>query len=552
MDFENRVRVQGSEIKPLAGLTAVESASSPEDIRVTLVLKSRDQSSVAGSRQGIPRLTRAQFARTRGANSDTLAKVREFALQYQLKVIESDPVKRRVVLSGNATAISRAFGTRLNSFTVANTGRTFHVAEEAPSVPGDLAPGIEAVLGLDSRPVVAPRSVINRAAAAVTFTPPQIALLYKVPSDAKGAGQTIAILQFGGGFNYPDLDAYFTGLGLNSPNITAISVEEARNSPGSQADLEVMLDIEIAGAVANDARIDVYFAPNTDQGFTNAILDAVHNEQRPPSVISISWGAAEDAWSGQARTAVNSALRDAATLGITVLVASGDSGSSDGQGDRQFHVDFPASSPYVVACGGTTLTPKGDKIESESVWHNDHGATGGGVSVFFARPAYQNSALVPTHPRTGFAGRGVPDVAGNADPATGYRVRVNGADTIVGGTSAVAPLWAGLLAILNQKLGRGVGYINEALYSINRKGFRDIVTGSNDDAGIGAYFARAGWNPCTGLGSPDAARIAAAIMSSGVPSPSPGGTPGNGGNPPPPPPPPPPSSSPKIPFPWDF
>jgi kumamolisin len=184
-----------------------------------------------------------------------------------------------------------------------------------------------------------------------------------------------------------------------------------------------MLDIEVAGSIAPGANIAVYFAPNTDQGFIDAITDAVHDTARKASVVSISWGGAEDSWTQQSQTAMNAAFQDAATLGVTVTVASGDNGSTDGVGDGSLHVDFPASSPYVLACGGTTLKGSDGAISSEVVWNeiaNNEGATGGGVSNAFALPAYQSSAGVPVQPKTGFVGRGVPDVAGDADPITGY------------------------------------------------------------------------------------------------------------------------------------
>jgi kumamolisin len=214
---------------------------------------------------------------------------------------------------------------------------------------------------------------------------------------------------------------------------------------------------------------------------------------------------------------MNSALQDAAALGVTVTVACGDNGSTDGQADGELHTDFPAASPYALACGGTTLAGSGTTISSESVWNeiaNNEGATGGGVSKVFPLPSYQGSAGVPAQPQTGFAGRGTPDVAGNADPSTGYQIRVDGQDEIVGGTSAVSPLWAALTALLNEKLGSPVGFLNPKLYPLNETGFHDITNGSNDDSGLGYYSAGAGWDPCTGLGSPDGAALLNALTAS--------------------------------------
>ena len=198
---------------------------------------------------------------------------------------------------------------------------------------------------------------------------------------------------------------------------------------------------------------------------------------------------------------MNNALRDASLLGVTVTVASGDNGSTDGAGDGMAHVDFPSSSPFALACGGTRLEGSGSTISEEVVWDDGpDSATGGGVSDAFPLPAYQSGSGVPKSTSArGFAGRGVPDVAGNADPNSGYKVRVDGSDTVVGGTSAVAPLWAGLVALINQKIGKPSGFLNPLLYSSVQKtgGFRDITSGNNGD-----FSAKAGWDPCTGLGSP--------------------------------------------------
>jgi kumamolisin len=259
------------------------------------------------------------------------------------------------------------------------------------------------------------------------------------------------------------------------------------------------LDIELAGAVAPGAEIAVYFAPNTDQGFIDAVTTAVHDATLKPTIISISWGGPESSWTAQSRTALSSACQDASTMGITVLAASGDNGSSDGSSDGTPTVDFPAASPYVLGCGGTKLKISGTTISSEQAWNElsaGEGATGGGVSEVFALPEYQQTANVPKAPN-GFVGRGVPDVAGDADPETGYNVVVDGQQTVIGGTSAVAPLWAGLFALINQALGANVGYVNPLLYA-EKTAFHDITAGNN-----GNYSAGVGWDACTGLGSPN-------------------------------------------------
>jgi kumamolisin len=288
--------------------------------------------------------------------------------------------------------------------------------------------------------------------------------------------------------------------------VTAVGVDGATNQPGvdTNADGEVMLDIEVVGAVANGASIAVYFTPNTDQGFIDALSTAVHDTTRKPSVISISWGQSEDSWSAQARTQMEQILTEAAALGVTVTVAAGDNGSTDSVSDGQQHVDFPASAPHALACGGTRLNASGATITTETVWNDPgDGATGGGVSRQFALPSYQAAAAVPDNVDTGQPGRGVPDVCGDADPQTGYTIRVDGADETIGGTSAVAPLWAGLIARLNQGLGAPLGFVQPRLYPLlGSAGFHDITSGDN-----GGYSAGPGWDACTGLGSPDGSAL---------------------------------------------
>jgi kumamolisin len=510
MAFETRVTLKGSERTLPAGAHSLGPVADNQEIRVTLILRRKTSPPdfpVAGAA-----VSRAGFLESFIARESDLTTIDAFAQAYGLKIIESNAIKRRVVMTGSAAAAGEAFGTRLNTCIVPGTGQRFRVRTGPLSIPSELESVVEAVLGLDTRPVVESSAVPNQAFSSTAYTPMEVAQLYKFPSDVRGAGQTIALLEFGGGFSFPDLEGYFGSLGIRMPNVTAVSVNGGRNSPGSRIDVEVMLDIEVAGAIANAANIAVYFAPNTDEGFTNAILDAVHDSQRRPSVISISWGATEETWTPQALTAVNSALQDAALLGVSVVVAAGDGGSSDGQGDARLHVDFPAASPFSLGCGGTTLLGSGTNIVSEAVWNDAQGATGGGVSNFFALPAYQVSAGVPTQPQTSSYGRGVPDVAGNADPSTGYRVRVHGVDLIVGGTSAVAPLWAALIALFNEKLGSRLGYMNKYLYLVRPAGFRDIVNGNNDDSHLGFYTAGSGWNACTGLGTPNGTALLSALQ----------------------------------------
>jgi kumamolisin len=520
MPFEKRVSLPGSERHPLPGSRVIGEVKPEETVHVTVVL--RGKGGEAGTRSGafVPkRVTHEQFAVTHGSDQKDITLVEEFAHHSGLTVVESSARKRRVVLTGTAEQMSKAFQTDLKTYRANTTGPVFRGRTGALSIPTELEGAVIAVLGLDTRPVAKPHICKSKKAAAPSgvFTPPQVAALYNYPGGLDGSGQTVGIIELGGGYKASDLSTYFSSLGIKQPKVSAVSVDSGKNTPGSDADGEVLLDIEVLGAIAPGANLAVYFAPNTDQGFIDAITDAAHDTTRKPSVISISWGGPEDSWTAQSQNAMNAALQDAATLGVTVTVAAGDNGSTDGATDGKLHVDFPAASPYALACGGTTLRGSGKQIASETVWNeiaNQEGATGGGVSNVFALPDYQSSAGVPKNPETNFVGRGVPDVAGDADPSTGYEVRVDGQNQVVGGTSAVAPLWAALIALLNQKLGKSVGFVNPALYSMTKSAFHDISSGNNDDGGLGYYSAQAGWDACTGLGTPDGTAILNALQSS--------------------------------------
>jgi kumamolisin len=289
--------------------------------------------------------------------------------------------------------------------------------------------------------------------------------------------------------------------------VRSVGIDGVRNVAGQgfASDNELLLDVEVLGALAPRADLVLYQAPNNDRGFVDGIAIAVHATPTP-TVLSISFGRSEDTWTAQARAAIDELCQDAAALGVTVCAAAGDNGSVDTHVDGHSHVDFPAASPHVLACGGTSvlLAPSGAP-QTETVWNEKAaggGVTGGGISTTFPLPDWQSQVGVPARPDGRGTGRGVPDVAALADPMTGYRVLIDGQVGFAGGTSAVAPLWAALVCRLAQALGRPVGLLQPALYTsaaqgTPTEGFRDISHGDN-----GAYNARVGWDPCTGLGVP--------------------------------------------------
>lgn len=414
---DQRVTVMGSRREPVQGAVRLRPVDAHESVQATIVLRRRqgapDETALLGHR-----IARDRFADTSGADPADLDAVVRFAQTNGLSVANIQAASRTIRLIGPAQAMKAAFNTELNYYD-APSGR-YRGRVGGVTVPANIAPIVDAVLGLDNRPIAKPH--VRRYAEpeiARGLWPTQVARAYNFPTGVTGKGQTIAIIELGGGYRQPDLDAYFASLNLTPPRVAAVSVNGSANVPGADqdADGEVMLDIEVAGAVAPGARIVAYFAPNTDQGFHDAIVRATHDSLYKPSVISISWGAPEDRWTAQARRVMDQAMQDAAALGITITVASGDDGSSD-RLPRGNHVDFPASSPFALACGGTRLelTETG-AVQSEVVWNEQDqggGATGGGVSRTFDRPAYQAHLNIAHHPH----GRGVPDVAGNADPQT--------------------------------------------------------------------------------------------------------------------------------------
>jgi kumamolisin len=491
---------------PQLGMRYLGPHTDRAPLEVTIVLRRRAGASPqVASWPTRPRWPRAEFGSHCGADPADLARLREFAHQHGLTERNADPGRRVLHLSGTPQALERAFSVTLGRYRLRDGRGPFIGCDRAPTLPAEAL----AVLGLDRRPVARAHSRRPKATPTTTYTPPQLGQLYAFPAGTDGSGQTVAVIELGGGFSSSDLAQYFKNLGISKPpSVTAVSVAGGTNQPGGEADGEVMLDIEVIGSLAPGSAIVVYFAPNTDQGFYEAISQAAHDTTYKPSVMSISWGGPEDSWSSASLAAMQSALEDAAALALTVTVAAGDNGSSDGASDGQPHVDFPASSPYALGCGGTTLHGTGSTIKSEVVWNetaSDDGATGGGVSVEFPLPTWQASSNVPKAPG-GSAGRGVPDVSGNADPLTGYQVLVDGEQQVIGGTSAVAPLWAALIARCNQKLGASLGDVHAALYQIGETAFRDITQGNN-----GAYTAGPGWDACTGLGSPNGTALLSAL-----------------------------------------
>ncbi len=534
----SRVVIAGSHKAPLKG--AKSAGKLDPNVRFEVTVRVRARQALAESPEftaliAAPpaqrqHLSREEFAARFGADPGDVERIEEFAHEYGLTVVGSSAGQRTVRLSGTVKAMEEAFGVKLKW--AAYNKVKFRHRSGSISLPKDVAPLIEGVFGLDNRLAVRPHFLFKpipkgrqpRAGNVHAFTPIQVAKLYNFPPHLDGSGQCIAILEFGGGYTRSDLKKYFAELGIPPPKVTAVSVDGGHNSPTGDPngpDGEVMLDIEVAGAVAPKAKIAVYFAPNSDDSFLNALRAAVHDSLRRPSVVSISWGGPELASTQQSLKDYDAVCQEAALMGVTICCSAGDHGTDDTpKPAKRANVDFPASSPHVLACGGTHLEAANGTISKEVVWNTRDGwATGGGVSEVFPLPAWQAKANVPNSANPGGKqGRGVPDVAGDADADTGYIIRVDGAEGPSGGTSAVAPLWAALIALINQGLGKPVGFVNPLLYQSpnSSRCFNDIVAGDNGAfPSSKKYPAAPGWDACTGWGSPNGAALLAALKGTG-------------------------------------
>lgn len=540
------IPLPGSKRVPMANAKVVGEPSADEWVKVTVRIRPcQAKSSIIRDLNAKPPskrqyLSRNGLEREYGADLEDVDKIKSFAEENGLEIIEVKPGGRNIRIVGTVEAISEAFGVKLKIYE-SLIGK-YRGREGPVSIPSDISHIVQAVLGLDNRPQAKPHFVaikktgisgIRPNVVGISYTPLQIAQLYNFPTGLDGSDQCIGIIELAGGYKLNEMDRYFGNLNIKTPKIIAISVDGSKNDPNNpdpnihNANKEVDLDIQVAGAIAPKATIAVYFAPNTDNGFIDAIHAAVHDKVNNPSVISISWGSAEGFWTDQSMKAMDEEFQSAAAIGVTVCCASGDDGSRDDPdnsfvkegieigdqsgNDTLAHVDFPSSSSYALGCGGTKLESSNGMISKESVWNEGPGnACGGGISDHFPLPEYQSNANVqPSSNPNGRIGRGVPDVSGNADPCSGYAVLVDGQDYVVGGTSAVAPLWAGLIALLNQSLGKPIGFLNPWLYSqpTNPGIFNDITEGNNGFLDTPFYKACRGWDACSGLGTPNGVEL---------------------------------------------
>ncbi len=493
------------------GTRRVSDLAEGDLLEVSVYLKPYPREPEEGPAGPLRRETREQMrARRTVEHEQDIAAVTAFAAEHGLRVVSAEPERRLVRLAGSAGQFGAAFVVSLGMYDA--DGRQFRSYSGTLSVPADLTATIESVLGLDNRPVARPYAH-RRAASGDTgvFLPNEMAGLYHFPRNLTGTQHCTGLIELGGGYYQSDIDAAFSAMGVHAPTVVAVDVDGGKNDPGhDDADGEVALDIQVAGGVAPGARLAVYFAPDSGQGFIDAVTQAAHDKFNTPTAISISWGSPEKEWGLSEMDSMTSALSDAATLGISVFAAAGDRLASDGLHDGWAHVDFPASSPWAIGCGGTQIETSGSRITREVVWSNQFEiGTGGGISDHYPVPAFQGGTKLPPSVNDQGHRRGVPDVAGPASDV--YRVIQDGQKWDDGGTSAVAPLWAGLTGRLNELAGlsKPVGFFLPVLYGYPAA-VRDITEGSNAPIMFPSfgYKAGPGWDACTGLGVPEGGQLA--------------------------------------------
>jgi kumamolisin len=451
-------------------------------------------------------MTRHALERLRAhTHARAAARIAAFARAHGITVRDIDLGGRRMVLEAPAGLLLEMFGAEARIY---NDGeRTFQARTGVLRIPCEIAPWTRAVVGFDQRPLL--RGAAGDAANGLW--PTEVAALYGISLDRDVTRMCAGVIAMGGGYLATDLAAALTGMGRRPPNVIEQAVGGVTNQfgGGSSADEEIALDLQVLAGLLPGARIVVYFTGNTAEALANAIDQAVRDDVNRPQVLSISWGSPEFFWTAPRLEVVSATLSDAARLGVSVVTAAGDQLATSGMADGKAHVWFPASSPYVLGCGGTAVTLTRSGIASETVWKEGGIGTGGGISDNYPVPDFQLGMSLPPSFNDGHMGRGVPDVAALAAGSPGYRIVVGGIEMAKDGTSAATPLWAALLTIANSERATPLGLVAPQLYRAPAL-MRSITIGDNRQGKIG-YAAGAGWNACTGLGVPRGAEIIAAL-----------------------------------------
>jgi len=433
---------------------------------------------------------RTELAQATDADPDEVAAFRRFCARHKITVERVH--WRSLVLSGTIERFVHAFGAKVSRH-VDGGGRHFRHRSGGMHAPAGIASIARGVFGLHQWPRAMRVRQLTRHGTPMTAQ--QVAARYDFPA-ADGAGQTIGVLQCQGRFKPADFQRCMQAQGIVAqvPATVRVDAEVFDHEIETSSDLEAALDTQVAAALAPGARVVIYEGPDDERGFLDAIRRAIFEAENPLTVLSISYGWPEMLWTRATLPLLDELFTVAALVGISVFCASGDDGP-ELDWDGRAHVLAPASSPFAIGCGATKLVDG-----REVAWQR----SGGGFSNHHALPPWH---AVDAGGKL-LAGRGVPDVAALCDP--GYTVYVDGVELEMGGTSAVAPVWAALTARINQRLGRAAGFFAPLLYRHAAHNgpalFREVTSGGNE-----RHKAHAGWNPCTGLGVPIGSAIEAML-----------------------------------------
>jgi kumamolisin len=506
------------------------SPDTPIDVTVALAGSALPEPSATSP------ISREELEREHGTDQKTIARVTEVLERFGLSVDEASPLTRSLRVSGSAAQMEAAFHPSLATYTSPDQGE-FRGREGELQIPAELAGMISGIFGLDERRVARRRSTA-KAPLSKPVSPAELSSHYNFPS-AEGVKQTVAIAEFGGGYFAEDLTAFCSKQGTPVPAVTAVGVNGAqvltladieklpqqKRTEQLEDSVEVNMDVQIVAGLVPGAEVIVYFAAFDQQGWVDLLNEVIAGEPTPAVTVSVSWGLAEDdaGWSKAARKAIDERLQAAAALGITVCVAAGDDGSADQETDGRAHVDFPASSPHVLAVGGTMFQAAEDVVWWEKPGERTNsggGATGGGVSVEFPRPSWQDVTITSLNAGS-IDGRVVPDVAALAGPPF-YDLVFMGKDSPNGGTSAATPTWAALIALLagNAEHPWKPAFLAPQLYAnspgstetVGAAGCTDVTTGDNTSSTLGkGYAAGSGFDAVSGWGVPDGTALLAAL-----------------------------------------
>ena len=497
-----------------------------QPIDVTLMLRERPGAlSIAHSvawlheaqRRGVQRVSGEELQAQHACAGSDRARVASWAHRNGLRVLNDDPLTRRVTVRGRTGHLSELFGVQLQQMRWERPhGSVEYRGHMGPvRLAAELSGVVTGVFGLDDRPVAEPQLRQPHASrpAIVSYDPPEIAAVYafpRMPNLGEGMHITAGLIELGGVAHRADVESAFTRLALPPPEIVNVSIDgTVPESDPDGADMEVALDYQVLGAMvqamAPRARVTIvaYNAPNSERGFMNAVAAAATDRLHRPQAASISWGSPEDNWTIQGMRAMDSLFASGSLRGVTYSAAAGDAGSSNAELDGRQHAEFPASSPHVWACGGTTLLALRGHLISETVWNElalDAGAAGSGVSGVFAPPDYQaRNGVQPRSADRHTPGRGLPDGSGVADPVTGWNIVACGKLMITGGTSAVAPMYTALWSLIAASRGSRLGMPHPIVYARRGRAFNDVIQGNTG----GPYAARKGWDAASGWGSPN-------------------------------------------------